>query len=73
MPERATVMNRSEKSAEAVLGRHVDRRAEREGVFEGRMMREAWRQMSVSAGRLEADRMKPSRSQSATKPRAPVT
>jgi RNA-directed DNA polymerase len=39
MSERATVMNRSEKSAEAVLGRHVDRRAEREGVFEGRMMR----------------------------------
>ena len=31
MPERATVMNRSEKSAEAVVAASAGRRAEREG------------------------------------------
>lgn len=51
MPERATVRSRSEKSAEAVVGRRGDRRAEREGVFEGRMKRRARRQMSVSTER----------------------
>ena len=51
MPERATVLSRSEKSAEAVVAGASQRRAERGGVFEGRMMRKARRQMSVSAER----------------------
>ena len=33
MPERATVLNRSEKSAEAVVAASKGRRAEREGEF----------------------------------------
>jgi len=52
MPERATMQNRSEKSAEAVVvslqGR---RRAEREGVESGMTMWRAMRQMSASAER----------------------
>jgi len=51
MPERATVLSRSEKSAEAIVGRFGDRRAEREGVFYGMTMRRAMRQMSASAER----------------------
>jgi len=51
MPERATVLSRSERSAEAVVVGASRRRAEREGVFEGRMMRRARRQMSVSTER----------------------
>jgi len=35
MPERATVLSRSEKSAEAVLAARPERRAEREGELEG--------------------------------------
>ena len=51
MPERATVLNRSEKSAEAVVAAGRGRRAEREGVFETMSMLNARRQKSAQAGR----------------------
>ena len=51
MPERATVLSRREKSAEVEVGRWLDRRTEREGVFDGMTMRRAERQMSASAER----------------------
>ena len=57
MPERATVMNRSEKSAEAVVvgGKAAKptrrRRAEREGVFDAMSMWRALHQMPAQAGR----------------------
>ncbi len=54
MPERATVSSRSEKSAKVAVGRRGDRRAEREGVFNGMTMRRAMRQMSASAERSGA-------------------
>ena len=51
MPERATVIDRSEKSAEAVVARRGERRAKREGVESGMAMRRAMRQMSAKAER----------------------
>jgi RNA-directed DNA polymerase len=52
MPERATVMNRSEKSAEAVVAAGMGRRAEREEVLKGHRMRQAMRQKSAQAERV---------------------
>jgi hypothetical protein len=54
VPERATVLSRSEKSAKVEVGRLGDRRTEREGVFTGMAMRRAQRQMSDSAERSGA-------------------
>ena len=51
MPERATVLNRSEKSAEAVVAVSVKRRAERGEVFKAMSMQQAKRQMPAQAGR----------------------
>ena len=47
MPERATVLSRSEKSAEAVVAAGRGRRAERGEVFEAMSMLNAPRQMSA--------------------------
>ena len=54
MPERATVVNRSEKSAEAVVAAGLGRRAEREEVHEDMSMSRAMRQMPANAGRAGA-------------------
>ncbi len=51
VPERATVLSRSEKSAEAVVAASVERRAEREGVFDAVSMLNARRQKSAQAER----------------------
>jgi RNA-directed DNA polymerase len=52
MAERPTVMNRSEKSAEAVVAAWKGRRAERGEVFEAMSMLSAPRQKSASAERV---------------------
>jgi len=51
MPERATMMNRSEKSAEAVLAADKERRAERGEVSAAMTMQQARRQMFAKAER----------------------
>ena len=51
MSERATMMNRSEKSAEAVLAADKERRAERGEVSEAMTMQQARRQMFAKAER----------------------
>ena len=51
MPERATVLSRSEKSAEAVVAAGKGRRAERGEVFKAMSMQQATRQMPAQAGR----------------------
>ena len=51
MAERLTVMNRSEKSAEAVVAAGRRRRAEREEVCKAESMLNAMRQMSAPAER----------------------
>ena len=51
MPERATVMNRSEKSAEAVVAARIGRRAEREGEFTRMSIGSAKHQKSAKAER----------------------
>ncbi len=50
MPERATVLSRSEKSAEAVLAASLERRAKRGEVFKAMSMQQAKRQMPAQAG-----------------------
>jgi RNA-directed DNA polymerase len=50
MPERATVLNRSEKSAEAVVAANRGRRAEREGELEGMSLGEARHQKPGQPG-----------------------
>jgi len=52
VPERATVMSRSEKSAEAVVAASRERRAERGEVFKAMSMQQAKRQMPAQAGRM---------------------
>ncbi len=52
MPERATVLSRSEKSAEAVLAAILERRAKRGEVFKAMSMQQAKRQMPAQAGRV---------------------
>lgn len=52
MPERVTVLNRSEKSAEAVVAANRERRAERGEVFKVMLMQQAKRQMPAQAGRV---------------------
>ena len=54
MPERATAMSRSGKSAEAVVVAVTGRRAERERVLEDMAMSRVMRQMPVRAGRAGA-------------------
>jgi RNA-directed DNA polymerase len=56
MPERATVLSRSEKSAEAVVAANLERRAERGEVFKAMSMQQAQRQMPAQAGRVGAAR-----------------
>jgi len=51
MPERATVLSRSEKSAEVVVAAGMGRRAERGEVFKAMSMQQATRQMPAQAGR----------------------
>jgi group II intron reverse transcriptase/maturase len=51
MPERATVLSRSEKSAKAVVAAGKERRAERGEVFKAMSMQNAKRQMSAPAER----------------------
>ena len=51
MPERATVLSRSEKSAEAELAASLERRAKRGEVFKAMSMQQAKRQMPAQAGR----------------------
>ncbi len=51
MPERTTVLSRSEKSAEAVVAASWGRRAKRGEVFEAMSMQQAKRQMPAQAGR----------------------
>ena len=51
MPERATVLSRSEKSAEAELAASLERRAKRGEVFKSMSMQQAKRQMPAQAGR----------------------
>ena len=51
MPERATMLSRSEKSAEAVVAADMERRAERGEMFKGMSMLNATRQMSAPAER----------------------
>jgi hypothetical protein len=51
VPERATVMSRSEKSAEAAVAAGTGRRAEREEVHEDVPMSRAMRQMPERSGR----------------------
>jgi hypothetical protein len=51
MSERATVLGRTEKSAEVEVRGCGDSRTEREGVLDGRNMRGAMRQMSAPAER----------------------
>ena len=72
MPERVTVLNRSERSAEVVVGRYRDRRTERGGVFNGMTMRGATRQMSASAERSgvgQGEALSDSGSDEAARPR----
>ncbi len=52
MPQRVTVLNRSEKSAEAVVAASRERRAERGEVFKAMSMQQAKRQMPAQAGRV---------------------
>ena len=52
MPERATMLNRSEKSAEAVLAASLERRVKRGEVFKAMSMQQAKRQMPAQAGRV---------------------
>jgi hypothetical protein len=52
MPERVTVINRSEKSAEAVVAACMGRRAEREGRLEGYVSQTC---MASEAGATGAD------------------
>ena len=52
MPERATVMNRSEKSAEAVVAAWMGRRAEREGESTVMTLGSARHQKPGQPGRL---------------------
>ena len=54
MPERATAMSRSGKSAEAVVAASVGRRAERERVSENTAISRVMRQMSARTGRAGA-------------------
>jgi len=51
MPERATMANRSEKSAEAIVAARMGRRAEQEEVFKAMTMQQARRQMFAKAER----------------------
>jgi RNA-directed DNA polymerase len=55
MPERATVKSRSEKSAEAVVAAGTERRAERGEALKGHRMRQAMRQTSAQAERVEKE------------------
>ena len=50
MPERATVLSRSEKSAEAMVAASKGRRAEREGASDALSMRTVVHQMPAIAG-----------------------
>ncbi len=51
MPERATVMNRSESSAEAIVAAYTGRRAKREGKLEDMLLECAMHQMPGQLGR----------------------
>jgi RNA-directed DNA polymerase len=51
VPERATVLSRSEKSAAAIVAGGTRRRAKRGGVFKDMAMQKVRRQMPAQAGR----------------------
>src|SRR5688500_13232927 len=56
VPERATVLSRSEKSAEVVVAEATRRRAEREGQSRDMSLEEAWQQKPGQPGRTGAGR-----------------
>lgn len=56
MPEKVTVLSRSEKSAEAIVAASWERRAERREVFKAMSMQQAKRQMPAQAGRVSVAR-----------------
>ena len=56
MPERATVLSRSEKSAAAIVAGVTQRRAKRGGVFKDMSMQQVGRQMPAQAGRVGVTR-----------------
>ena len=71
MPERAAVMNRSEKSAEAVVAAGKGRRAEREEVHEVVSMSRVMRQMPERSGRDGAASGEAARQPSSDETRGP--
>ena len=62
-PERVTVINRSEKSAEAVVAACMERRAERGGKPEVMSLKRAWHQKLGQLGRIEKRRVNPDSTQ----------
>ncbi|MGQ5522987.1 hypothetical protein ACUHMQ_06980, partial [Chitinimonas sp. PSY-7] len=56
MPERATVLNRSEKSAEAIVAASQERRAEREGESVSMLLGGARHQKPGRSGRTAGGR-----------------
>jgi len=62
-PERVTVINRSEKSAEAVVAACMERRAERGGKPEVMSLKRAWHQKLRQLGRIEKTRVNPDSTQ----------
>ena len=63
VPERVTVMNRNEKSAEAVVAACMEPRAERGGKPEVMSLKRAWHQKLGQLGRIEKRRVKPDSTQ----------
>jgi hypothetical protein len=59
VPERVTVINRSEKSAEAVVAACMERRAERGGKPDVMSLKRAWHQKLGQLGRIEKRRVNP--------------
>ena len=59
MPERATVMSRSEKSAEAEVVADKGRRAKREGASNALSMSDVVHQMPAQRGGLSEGEVKP--------------
>jgi hypothetical protein len=67
MPERVTMLSRSEKSAKVVVAGESQRRTEREGVILWKAMCWKWHQMSALAERSGEGKVKPSLSRTVMK------
>ena len=63
VPEKVTVINRSEKSAEAVVSACMERRAERGGKPEVMSLNRAWHQKLGQLGWIEKRMVKPDSTQ----------